>query len=143
MDVPYCFLSRYHFLRTDDRLNRFEGMTYSSDLQQGNLIHFGRVANAEPNRESVELGLREWKCTLVLKRVLRRKHQEGPQHRMRNIVHRYLPLRHTFQEGRLSPGSRSIQFVDQNDIGKHRTRAKLELSLSLMVNRGASCIRRQ
>ena len=93
------------------------------DLQLGGAIG---VADLETHQEPVELGFRQGVGSFVLDRVLRGDHHEGRHQLVRDAVGRDLPLGHGLEESGLGLGRCPVDFVGQQHVAEHRTRAELE-----------------
>lgn len=128
-DLTRRLLKLCQLLSGEDRLelfDRFAGAMAAEDLPFRCPI---RVADFDPEHESVQLILREGIGPLEFKRVLRRQDEEGPIERIGLAFDRNLPLHHGFQQGTLRAGGRPVDFVRQQHVGEDRPFAKLKLSL--------------
>ena len=86
----------------------------------------GRVAEAQPHHEAVELSLGQRVRPLVLDGVLRRDHHERRGDGVREVVDRRLPLLHALQQAGLRLGRRPVDLVGEDDVGEDRPGAELE-----------------
>ena len=86
-------------------------------VEDHDLLERCRVAEAEPEHEAVELGLRQRERALVLDRVLGRDHEERVRHRVRDAVDRRLALLHALEEGGLRLGRGPVDLVGEDDLG--------------------------
>jgi hypothetical protein len=94
-------------------------------------------------RESVEFRIRKRERPGVPPRIPRGNDYEWLRHRMANAVHRDLMFIETFEERRLSPWGRTVNFVYKNDLGQNRSRAKVKIPVSLVEHIGSSDIGRE
>ena len=99
------------------------------------LFFVGRIAERGPQREPVELRLRQRERPLLLDRVLRRDHEEGRRQHARDAVHGHLPFRHRLEQRRLRARHRAVDLVDEDDVREDRTGPELELARLLVVDR--------
>ena len=82
-----------------------------------------RVAEREPQREAVELRLRQREGAVLLDRVLRRDHEERGGQRPRDAVDRDLALLHALEQRRLRARRGAVELVGEHDVREHRARA--------------------
>ena len=106
------------------------------------LLLGGRIAERGPQEESVELRLGQRERPLVLDRVLGREEQERARDGARGAVDGHLPLGHRLEERRLGLRHRTVDLVDEHDVGEDRPRAELEVPDALVVDRQAGDIGR-
>ena len=107
------------------------------------LLVGGRVAEAHPHQEPVELGLGQRVGALVLDRVRGRQHVEGVGQGERLALHGRLPLLHRLQQRRLGLRRRPVDLVGEHQPGEQRTATELEAALLLVVEEGAGDVGRQ
>src|SRR5438270_3111807 len=84
----------------------------------------------ELEQESVQLRLRQRIGAGHLDRVLGGDHEERPRQRVTARADGNRALLHRLEHGRLRLRRRTVDFVDQDQIGEHRTRLKLEAPLA-------------
>src|SRR5439155_1191670 len=95
----------------------------------------GRLAQAEPEEKAIELRLGEWERSFELDRILGRDDEERIRKTVRGLVHGDLPLLHRFEEGRLRGRGRTVDLVDEDDVGGERAGPELEPLCRLVVDR--------
>ena len=111
--------------------------------QQLLLVRDVEVAQRHPQQEAVELGLRQGVRPLVLDRVVRREHDEGPGERPGLAVAGHLLLGHRLEQRRLGLGWRPVDLVGQQQLGEHRPRPELEAARRRVVDREPGQVGRQ
>ena len=80
---------------------------------------------------------------MMLHRILRSDHQKRLRQFIRLRIHCNLTFIHRLEQRRLRLRSSAIDFVRQQNIGKHRTALELELLLQRRIHRNAKQVRRQ
>ena len=93
-------------------------------VENPHLLFERRIAERETHQEAIELGLGQRKRPLVVDRVLGGDYQEGRVQRMRHSVDRHPAFRHGFQERRLRPRRRAVDFVGQGRSGQKPDRGE-------------------
>src|SRR5258708_32372271 len=86
-----------------------------------NLGAGGQIPKADPEAETVELSLRQWKSAGELHRVLRRQDHEGRVQWVGDAVESDLPLLHRLQQRRLGLGGGTVDLVSQQHVGEDRS----------------------
>ena len=87
--------------------------------------------------EAVQLGFRQLVGAFLLDGVLRGQHEEGIGQGIAALAQGHLALLHGFQQGALHLGRCAVDFVCQNQVGKHRALLGRELALLRVINHGA------
>ena len=106
------------------------------------LLLGGGIAERGPQEESVELRLGQRERSLVLDGVLGREQQEGAWDGARGAVDGHLSLGHRLEQRGLGLRHRTVDLVDEDDVGEDRPRAELEVPDALVVDRQAGDIGR-
>ena len=88
------------------------------------LIRLGRVAEAGPQQEPVELGLRQRERAFELDRVLGREDDERVGQGAGRALDRDLALLHRLEQRGLGPRRGPVDLVDEQDVGEHRARRR-------------------
>jgi hypothetical protein len=109
------------------------------DLQ---LVAELRVTERGLEEEAVELRLRQRERALVLDRVLGREDDERLGQAPRLAVDRDLPFGHRLEQRRLRLRHRTVDLVDENDVGEDRPRPELEVARALVEHRQAGDVGR-
>jgi len=117
-----------------DRLQLLDGMLKLLLLKDMDFIHQRRVSKPDSEQESVKLGFRQWKCTLVFNWILCRKNHKRLGEFMCYSVHCNLMFFHRFEQCRLSLGGRAIDFIRQYDLPHYRARTKLKFPFLLVID---------
>ena len=107
------------------------------------LLAGGRVAEADPQQEPVELGLGQRVGAFVLDRVRRREHVEGVGQREGLALDRDLPLLHGLEQGGLGLRRGPVDLVGQEQAGEQRPAAEVEGAVLLVVEERPGQVGRQ
>ena len=81
---------------------------------------FGQVINNHIEHETIQLRFRQWIGTFHLDRILSSQYEKGLGQQVPRSGNRDLIFLHSLQQGRLSLGRRTIDFVSQNHVGEDR-----------------------
>ena len=109
----------------------------SHPLYDDELFFIGRVVHQHLHHETVHLGFGQRVSAFGFNRVLRGHHQEGVGHLVGFPGNGDLALLHHFQQSALHFGWRAVDFIGQQQIGKHRPQGSGKLAGFLVVNPGA------
>jgi len=96
--------------------------------EQPYLDRSGGIADAQPQKESVELGFRKWKGPGEVLRILRGDDEEGGRERESLAVDGDVPFVHGLQEGGLSARARAVDLVREKYVRKNGTAAQDEFA---------------
>ena len=129
--------------RVGDGGQRFERRLTRLLVEHARFLGERRVPERQPHREAVELCLRQRVRPLVLDRVLRRHDHERRLERIRDSVHRHLPLLHAFEQRRLRLRRGAVDLVDEEEIREDRPGPELELVPLLVEDVDARDVGRQ
>ena len=141
--VAHRLLQREDVVRLADLVQLGDRVAVSLALHDRLLVLDRGIPQLEAEQEAVELRLRERERSFVLDRVLGAHHHERRRCVMRDPVHRYLALLHRLQQRRLCFWGRTVYFVGEYDLRKHRPGPKLEVASALVVHRDAGHVSRQ
>ena len=87
------------------------------------------VADDDLHEEPVALRFGQQVHAFGLDRVLRREHEEGVGHEVRDAGDRHLALGHHLEQRRLHLGGRTVDLVGEHEVGEHRAELDVERSL--------------
>src|SRR5439155_26882448 len=118
-------------------LHRINGMDALLLVEDDDLLHRLRIADAQPQHEAIELCLGQREGAFVFDGVLGGDHQEGRRHRVGDPVDRRLALRHALEQRALGLGRGAVDLVGEDHLGHDRAWPELEL-LRLLVEDGES-----
>ncbi len=111
-------------------------------LKDFNLMFGPGIIHQQLEHKAVNLCLRQRICAFLFNRILSRDHQKRSLQQMGFSVDADLLFLHHFQQGRLSLWGRTIDFVGQQQVCKHRPRIERKRLLLHVVNAVSGEIRR-
>src|SRR6056297_2594807 len=106
-------------------------------VQNAYLFTEAWVRDINFEEKPVELRFRQAVCPFVLNRILCCHYQEWSLKQMCLTVHGNLPLFHHLKKSCLGFSRRTVDFINQNDIGKHGTLLKFKTGC-LLVEHGCA-----
>src|SRR5881409_475587 len=101
---------------------------FSASLEDLDFLLSRRVADVDLQQEPIDLGFRERIGALVLDRILRRDHEEGPVQRERLALQRRLAFLHRLEERGLGLRRGAVDLVRQEDVREDRAASEDEVA---------------
>src|SRR5213594_2879940 len=101
---------------------------FSASLEDLDFLLSRRVADVDLQQEPIDLGFRERIGALVLDRILRRDHEEGPVQRERLALQRRLAFLHRLEERGLGLRRGAVDLVRQEDVREDRAASEGEVA---------------
>ena len=102
-------------------------------IQHTRFVGRSGIADHHFEHEAVELGFGQRIGAFLLDRVLRGQYHKGARQVVGVAVERYAALLHYFEQGGLGFGRGAVDFVGEQQMGKHRALSQLETAVLRIV----------
>ncbi len=106
-------------LRIEDRLGLFVFMPVPIFMTRSSSSSVG-IVHLYEKHEAIELGLGQWVCAFLLKRILSGQDKEWIRQKMSGASDCHAPLLHGLEHRSLCLGRSAVDFIRQYDVGEQR-----------------------
>ena len=118
--LAHDIMKAEHVFAGEQRFNE-RGRFGGGPRDHGDLLILGQVIHHDIEHEAIQLRLGQRIRAFHLNRVLRGEDEERFLQRVANSGGRDLMLLHCFEQRGLGLGRRAIDFIGEDDVGKHRS----------------------
>ncbi|COW21083.1 Uncharacterised protein [Mycobacterium tuberculosis] len=122
---------------------RIRRTAFQATAQHRGLVSLGEVAQFQPDREPIQLRLRQWICALVFDRIVGRQNDEWHCQFMGLAIDAHLALGHCLQQCRLRLRRRPVDLVGEQQVGENRPGPEFETTGLHVIDGRAEQIGRQ